>query len=71
MTPDEATGYGQYNSGNFSNARVDELVVKNQSGTKQYVSACCKKSNRSCTTRQRLFRFIGRIELGRRGRVST
>ena len=33
MTPDEETGYGQYNSGNYSNARVDELVVANQMET--------------------------------------
>ena len=26
MTPDEDTGYGQYNSGNYSNAEVDRLV---------------------------------------------
>ena len=32
-TPDESTGYGQYNSGNYSNARVDELVVLNQKET--------------------------------------
>ena len=33
MTPDEATGYGQYNSGNYSNSRVDGLVLTNQSET--------------------------------------
>ena len=33
MTPDTETGYGQYNSGNFSNARVDELVLANQKET--------------------------------------
>ena len=27
MTPDEETGYGQYNSGNYSNAEVDRLVL--------------------------------------------
>ncbi len=27
MTPDEDTGYGQYNSGNYSNAEVDRLVL--------------------------------------------
>jgi peptide/nickel transport system substrate-binding protein len=27
MTPDEETGRGQYNSGNYSNARVDELTI--------------------------------------------
>ena len=32
-TPDESTGYGQYNSGNYSNARVDKLVVLNQKET--------------------------------------
>ena len=33
MTPDTETGYGQYNSGNYSNARVDELVLANQQET--------------------------------------
>jgi peptide/nickel transport system substrate-binding protein len=33
MTPDKDTGYGQYNSGNFSNAMVDELVLANQMET--------------------------------------
>jgi len=33
MTPDTDTGYGQYNSGNYSNARVDELVLANQKET--------------------------------------
>ena len=33
MTPDEATGYGQYNSGNYSNPKVDELILKSQSET--------------------------------------
>lgn len=27
MTPDAETGYGQYNSGNYSNAEVDQLVL--------------------------------------------
>lgn len=27
MTPDKETGYGQYNSGNYSNPKVDELVL--------------------------------------------
>ena len=27
MTPDRETGYGQYNSGNYSNAEVDRLVL--------------------------------------------
>jgi len=27
MTPDEETGYGQYNSGNYSNSEVDQLVL--------------------------------------------
>ncbi len=35
MTPDPETGYGQYNSGNYSNARVDELVLANQKETDQ------------------------------------
>ncbi len=33
MTPDKDTGYGQYNSGNYSNSRVDELVLANQKET--------------------------------------
>ena len=33
MTPNEETGMGQYNSGNYSNARVDELTMSNQSET--------------------------------------
>lgn len=33
MTPDEATGYGQYNSGNYSNPKVDELIIASQSET--------------------------------------
>jgi peptide/nickel transport system substrate-binding protein len=33
MTPNEETGMGQYNSGNYSNARVDELTISNQSET--------------------------------------
>jgi peptide/nickel transport system substrate-binding protein len=31
MTPDAETGYGQYNSGNYSNERVDELIIQAQS----------------------------------------
>ena len=30
MTPNSETGYGQYNSGNYSNPKVDELVLKSQ-----------------------------------------
>ncbi|GLQ06133.1 cytochrome c [Sneathiella chinensis] len=33
MTPNAETGYGQYNSGNYSNPKVDELVLKSQSMT--------------------------------------
>ena len=33
MTPDESTGYGQYNSGNYSNARVDQLILDSQNET--------------------------------------
>ena len=33
MTPSEETGYGQYNSGNYSNPKVDELVIKSQGMT--------------------------------------
>jgi len=31
MTPDPESGYGQYNSGNYSNPRVDELIIQAQS----------------------------------------
>ncbi len=31
MTPDEKTGYGQYNAGNYSNPEVDRLTLKTQS----------------------------------------
>ena len=27
MTPDKATGYGQYNAGNYSNPEVDRLTL--------------------------------------------
>jgi peptide/nickel transport system substrate-binding protein len=33
MTPDPATGYGQYNAGNYSNPEVDRLTVATQSMT--------------------------------------
>ncbi len=35
MTPDKTTGYGQYNSGNYSNGEVDKLILKSQSLTDQ------------------------------------
>ncbi len=33
MCPDKETGYGQYNSGNYCNKRVDELTIAAQSET--------------------------------------
>ncbi len=33
MTPNKETGKGQYNSGNYSNAMVDELIMQSQSMT--------------------------------------
>ncbi len=33
MCPNRETGYGQYNSGNYCNAKVDELVLASQSET--------------------------------------
>jgi len=33
MTPDKETGYGQYNSGNYSNPAVDKLALQSQSVT--------------------------------------
>ena len=35
MTPDQATGYGQYNSGNYSNPTLDRLVIHSQTMTDQ------------------------------------
>jgi len=33
MTPNTETGYGQYNSGNYSNPKIDELTIAAQSET--------------------------------------
>ena len=33
MTPDETTGFGRYNAGNYSNPTVDRLVLQSQSMT--------------------------------------
>jgi peptide/nickel transport system substrate-binding protein len=33
MTPDKATGYGQYNAGNYSNQEVDKLTLETQTMT--------------------------------------
>ena len=33
MTPDKATGYGQYNAGNYSNPEVDRLTLETQTMT--------------------------------------
>ena len=33
MTPNKETGYGQYNSGNYSNPKIDELTIAAQSET--------------------------------------
>ena len=33
MCPNKETGYGQYNSGNYCNPRVDELVLASQTET--------------------------------------
>jgi len=33
MTPDKATGYGQYNAGNYSNPEVDRLTLQTQTMT--------------------------------------
>jgi peptide/nickel transport system substrate-binding protein len=33
MTPDKATGYGQYNAGNYSNPEVDKLTLETQAMT--------------------------------------
>lgn len=39
MTPDRETGYGQYNSGNYSNPTVDKLVLQSQSLTDRQARA--------------------------------
>ena len=33
MTPDEASGYGQYNSGNYANPTLDRLILQSQKTT--------------------------------------
>jgi peptide/nickel transport system substrate-binding protein len=33
MCPDKETGYGQYNSGNYCNPKIDELILASQSET--------------------------------------
>ena len=33
MTPDQKTGYGQYNAGNYSNPEVDRLTLESQTMT--------------------------------------
>jgi len=33
MTPDKETGYGQYNSGNYSNPEIDKLILDSQGET--------------------------------------
>jgi peptide/nickel transport system substrate-binding protein len=33
MTPDKATGYGQYNAGNYANPEVDRLTLKTRTMT--------------------------------------
>lgn len=39
MTPDKATGYGQYNAGNYSNPEVDRLTLSTQAMTDQKARA--------------------------------
>ncbi|MBB4267150.1 ABC transporter substrate-binding protein [Roseospira visakhapatnamensis] len=39
MTPDAETGYGQYNSGNYSNPEVDKLIIQSQSMVDQEARA--------------------------------
>jgi peptide/nickel transport system substrate-binding protein len=43
MTPDKETGYGQYNSGNYSNPTVDKLVLQTQSLTDRAARAALLK----------------------------
>ncbi|MFQ5995293.1 MAG: ABC transporter substrate-binding protein [Acidiferrobacterales bacterium] len=35
MTPDKDSGYGQYNSGNYSNSEVDKLILDSQKETNE------------------------------------
>ena len=39
MTPNQATGYGQYNAGNYSNPEVDRLTLETQTMTDRKVRA--------------------------------
>ena len=39
MTPDKATGYGQYNAGNYSNSEIDKLTLQTQTMTEMEARA--------------------------------
>ncbi|MBM3544538.1 MAG: ABC transporter substrate-binding protein [Alphaproteobacteria bacterium] len=39
MTPDQETGYGQYNAGNYSNSEVDRLTLETQTMTDEKARA--------------------------------
>jgi peptide/nickel transport system substrate-binding protein len=43
MTPDEQTGYGQYNAGNYSNPEVDKLTLETQTMTDPVARAAVLK----------------------------
>lgn len=43
MTPNVATGYGQYNSGNYSSAEVDRLTLQTQSMTDENARSAVMK----------------------------
>ena len=62
MCPNEETGFGQYNSGNYCNPVFDRLVVDTQSETNDKVRAIrLQKIEEIATKRRRLFLCTGRI----------
>lgn len=72
MTPDKATGYGQYNAGNYSNPEVDRLTLETQTMTDPKARAeVPRRSSAFSTTIRRSFRCIGSISPGPRATTST
>ena len=72
MTPDKATGFGAYNSGNYSSDYVDSQTVKGQPGNR-YRQACRNAAgdrNQDLPGRMVSFRCTGRTWPGLRARAS-
>ena len=71
MTPDADTGRGQYNSGNYSNAEVDELTMASLTETdpRKRAEHTAARSRRSSTTRPPSSRCTGRTWPGPRARA--